>query len=152
MDKFNKPPPPHNVVVRWKARGAIIAISVLAIIVAAVAIGLAGFAISHNNNESGPRLLYISGPLPSTPFVTYIDQAAAPLAMTIPLGGFAAGNVYRIWSRTAQPHTLTLQGGATWDGVKTVATWSGAIGDGLVFEFLDSTKVGLHTVKGVVFS
>jgi len=49
------------------------------------------------------------------------------------------------------PHTLTLLGGATWDGTNTVATF-GEVGDTIIGYTLDGGNVQIIVNKGVVLS
>ena len=69
--------------------------------------------------------------------------------------GSRIGRVYRVWSRSAQPHTVRITSGAlatTWDGTSTLATFGGAIGDGFVFEVISKTQTVLLSVNNVVFT
>ena len=145
---------PPRQVQGWIWHGATLAAAILAVIIAVVAIVLGGLAYTNVSRFTGEVSIHSSGALPDSPFPIYLNQAAAPLAMLLPIDlGNRVGNVYRVWSKTAQPHTLTIaSGGATWDGTNRVATFGGAIGDGLVFEVIDATKVVVWTSINVAFS
>jgi len=140
---------------RWIWHGATLAAAVLAVLISIAAAVLGGLAFTNVNYHNGETLIHTPGALPATPYPIYLNQAAAPLGMILPstLDG-RVGNVYRVWSLTAQPHTISIAagGGITWDGVNTVATFGGAIGDGLVFEVIAKNKVVVLSVINVAFS
>lgn len=138
----------------WIWHGATLAAAILAVLISVAAIVLGALAYNNVSRFTGEVLIHSSGTLPDSPFPIYLNQAAAPLAMLLPIDlGNRVGNVYRVWSRTAQSHTVTLAaGGPTWDGTNRVATFGGAIGDGLVFEVIDTTRVVVWTSINVAFS
>lgn len=75
--------------------------------------------------------------------------ATSPLAMTLPVD-LTPGRVYHVWSTTAVAHTITST--TPWDGVNSVVTLGGAIGDGLVFAVTDSNRIVIETSKNIVLS
>jgi len=79
---------------------------------------------------------------------------AAVLAMTLSDADIAAmsGREFAIYSETANAHTITLSGSATWDGTNQIATLGGAIGDGLSFRVLPSGALTVTSTTNVVFS
>lgn len=126
----------------------------LAGVVAALVVSVLAYQDAGNPQSATTHL--ISRVLPVTPFAHYLDATDAPLAMLLEndLSG-RVGHVYRVWSRSAQPHTVTIQAGGhnpTWDGTSKTATFGGAIGDGFVFEVVDKNKVVLVAVNNVVFA
>lgn len=135
-------------------RTAIFALSILCVAAAIAAIVVAVLAYTNYQNFSAPASVLGSGPLPNAPYAFYIDSAGAAAALVLPndLSGYV-GNIYRVWSRTSQPHTLTLYGmGTTFDGTTRVATFGGAIGDGLVFEVIAPNRAVVIASVNVVFT
>ena len=148
----NKPPPEEQQV--WIWRGAILGAAIIGVLAGITGCIVGGIAISNSNNFNSYAAIVYSGPLPETPYAIYLDQAAIPLQMTLP-GDLTSrvGNVYRVWSRTTQPHSIVFPTGVgtTWNGVHTKAVWSGAIGNGLVFEVIGPNRVGVVAAVGVSF-
>ena len=76
--------------------------------------------------------------------------------MTLPNDlGHLVGIRFRVWSRTAQPHTIRIAAGGlnpTFDGTNKLATFGGAIGDGFVFEVIDRNRIVVEPVRNVVFT
>jgi hypothetical protein len=135
-------------------RTAIFALSILCVAATIAAIVVAALAYTNYQNFSAPASVMGSGPLPNAPYVYYIDSAGAAAALVLPndLSGYV-GNIYRVWSRTAQPHTVTLYGmGTTFDGTTRVATFGGAIGDGLMFEVIAPNRAVVIASINVVFT
>ena len=98
-----------------------------------------------------------SATIPAKTFTSSLDSTAAPLGMSMlnDLTDYVSGNVYAIYSNTAQPHTVTLIDGVlatTWDGVNTVATFGGAVGDGITFRVISSTNIVIENIINVSFS
>lgn len=134
-------------------RTATFAAVILAVIVAGIAIGFGIAAYSYYGYFNSPSLISYGGPLPVTPYVFYITASGSPAALTLPnnLANYV-GNVYRIWSLTNQPHTITIQGmGSTFNGAATVATFGGAIGDGFVFEVISANFIRVIQAVNVIF-
>ena len=140
---------------QWIWRSAIFAAALVGVIAGVVGSAVGGLALNGYNNQIQPLQLYVSGVLPTTPFPIYLNSAGGPMSMTMPadLSPYI-GTIYRVWSKTAQPHTIVITAGmgATWDGSATVATFGGAIGDGIVFEVISSNRVAVISVNNVVFS
>lgn len=139
---------------QWIWRGAVIAAAILAVLISVLAAVLGGLAYTNVGKFTGEVLISQSGPLPDSPFPIYINQAATAVNLELPIDlENRVGNVYRVWSRTAQPHTLRIAAmGATWDGANRVATFAGGIGDGLVFEVTAPNRIVVWTVNNVIFS
>jgi len=139
---------------QWVWRGAVIAAAILAVLISIVGATLGGLAYTNVGRFTGEHLIHSSGPLPESPYPLYLNQAALPLNLELPIDlSNRVGNVYRVWSLTAQPHTLTIAAsGATWDGANRVATFGGAIGDGLVFEVTAANRIVVWTVNNVIFT
>ena len=93
-----------------------------------------------------------AGPLQTGVKEQYIEVAAAA-AMTLP-GDLSAyiNQIICLTSKTAFAHTLTLGAGATFDGVNTVATLGGAVGDGFCFQVFSSTQVQIRSLLNVAFA
>lgn len=139
----------------WLWRGAIFAAAVLGVLAGITGCILGGLALGRVNHFNAPGIIHQSGVLPASPEPLYLDQAAAPLQMTLPSNlADRVGNVYRVWSRTDQPHTLQIAAGTgtTWDGTNFKATLGGAKGDGLVFEVVAPNQIVVHLVRNTVFS
>lgn len=139
----------------WIWRGAVLAAAALAVIAGVLGCILGGIAFSTDSHFNHPHRIRVSGEIGSTPYVIHLDQATSPLAMTLPTElSSRVGNVYRIWSLTAQPHTITIGGGTgtTWDGTNTVATFGGSAGDGFVYEIISPNKIVIWSVTNVAFS
>jgi hypothetical protein len=134
-------------------RSATFAAAILAVIVAALGAGFGIAAYSYYGYFNNYLSIRGSGLLPTTPYVFYVDSSAIPAAMILPnnLAPYV-GNVYRVWSRTSQAHTITIQGlGSTFNGGATTATFGGAIGDGLEFEVISANFIRVISAVNVVF-
>lgn len=84
------------------------------------------------------------GVLPDSPYAMYLDAPMAPLSMTLPIDLTPRiGVVYRVWARTAHPHTVQTPLG--------LATFGGARGDGFVFEVIARDLIVVHVVNNVIF-
>lgn len=136
----------------WIWRGAILAAAVVGVLAGVVGCIVGGIAISNTNNFNSYLPVYASRAIPVTPYAIYLDQAALPVQLTLPYDlTNRIGNIYRIWSRSEQPHFIDMVQ-MTWDGVNNRAVFGGAIGDGLVFEVISPTRVALLSVVNVHFS
>jgi len=129
----------------------------VAIIISLVAIGLAIATFVGLSNVTAAQSYVTSGPIRPSPYTIFLDSTAAPIAMTLPndLSSYNVGEEYTVLSRSAQPHTITIEAGAlgtTWDGVNKVATFGGAKGDGLIFHVLAKDLVQVTFVNNVAFS
>lgn len=131
----------------WIWHGATLAAAILAVLISIVGAALGGLAYTEVVKFSGETLIYSSGTLPSSPYPIYLNQAAFALAMVMPtdLSGLV-GNVYRVWSLTAQPHTVTIP------STNQIATLGGAIGDGFVFEVISANRIVVWNAINVVFN
>lgn len=141
---------------QWKTTGLVTATAIVAIIISLVALCFNIYSYVHIKYvESGQRF-QISGEVQPTPYTAYLDSTAAPIAMTLPNDLTPYIGVERsIISRTAQPHTVTIAAGplsTTWDGVNTVATFGGAIGDAIHFRVIDASHIVVWVPKNVAFS
>lgn len=134
---------------RWSY--ATFALAVLAILGVVVSCGLAGYVFSI---QPGSATLTVSGVLPATPYTFLINSAANPITIQMPgnLNGYGTATSYAIWSLTTQQHVIQLGLGATFDGTNSRATFGGAIGDGIVFQVISSSRVAVISVNNVVFS
>jgi len=149
LDGFTKAELKDRVQTQWKYRGFTLATSVLAIMFGIAAIVLGALAYSYLQYDIAPAFVRGSGPIPPTPYVFYVDAGSAA-AMVLPndLSAYV-GKVIRIWSRTSQAHTLTIDGfGSTFDGLGNTVQFGGAIGDGVVFEVILPNLVVTHILKG----
>lgn len=132
---------------------AIIALSVLSVIIAAVALLLAGLQYNQVYYWTDPQSISHSQAMPNSPYAFYVGGSSIALNLAIPtsLTGYI-GKVYRVWSIDAgHAHTVT-SGSATFDGGSHTATFGGAIGDGFVFEVISDTRIAIISVYNVVFS
>lgn len=93
-----------------------------------------------------------AGPLQVGTETQYINIAAVA-AMTLP-GDLSSylNNKICVISKTAFAHTITMAAGATWDGANTIATFGGAVGDGICFHVFSSTQVQVQHVTNIGFS
>ena len=135
-------------------RSILISCGAFSLLIAVVFAILAGLAYHYSTQFNSPLSIYVNQQMPVTPYGIHIGGSALPVGLTLPndLTPYI-GNIYRIWSISPQAHTLTIQGtGSTFDGVTTVATFGGAIGDGLMFEVLQANRIVLISVNGVTFS
>lgn len=117
---------------------------------------VASQAYKNANHVQSAQFYQSSGVLDQTPFAHYLDSTGSAMAMVLEndVSG-RVGRIYRIWSRSARAHTVTILNGArstTWDGVNKKATFGGSIGDGFVFEVIDKDKIAVLSVTNVVFS
>ena len=135
------------------ARNIVIAVAVFSLIISVVAVVLAGIAYSY---IFSPSNISVSQPFPTSPNPIYITSAANPITLILPNDMTPyVGNVYRVWSETAQPHTVSISAGtltSTFTGGATLATFGGAIGEGFVFEVISSSRAVIWTVNGVTFT
>lgn len=137
---------------RYK-NNAIIALSVLAIVVALIAILLNGLQYTEVYNATTPKYVSTSQPMTSTPYAFYMGGANVPLNLQIPndLSTYV-GKVYRVWAiDVGHQHTVS-SGTATFDGFSKLATFGGAIGDGFVFEVISTNRIAIISATNVVFS
>ena len=124
------------------------------VVVAIIASILGYTAWSSVNKFNQPVVVYTSQMLQPSPYAIYIDASGAPATLTLPavLDGYF-GNVYRIYSNTAQMHVVRISaGGATFDGGTRTATFGGDIRDGFEFEVTSGTIANVKSIKNVVFS
>lgn len=132
---------------------ALIVLCVLAA-TAAIVMGVLGYQYGAADNSA--VVVRLSTVLPSSPNAILLDSASVPLSMTLPNDlSHLVGLRFRVWSITAQPHTIRIATGAytsTWDGSNKLATFGGAIGDGLVFEVIARDRIVAEPVRNVVFS
>jgi hypothetical protein len=119
-----------------------IAILSLAFAVLGFAFGLFGYLTAQHSVSVASIMR--NGVLPDTPYAQYLDAPMAPLELSLPTDLTPRiGVVYRIWARTAFPHTVRTPLG--------VATFGGARGDGFVFEVLARDLIVVHAVNNVIF-
>lgn len=126
----------------------------LAVLVVASAV-LGGLALNYSMYTTRFHRYTVDGSIDNSPFAIYLD-ATTPLAMTLPndLTNYV-GRTFTVVSQSAQAHTVTLSAGTlspTWDGTNTVATFGGAIGDGVTFHVFDRDKITVISNTNVVFS
>ena len=160
-------PPPRSVPVRqenWlvdiqnnrRWLRIVVATVVLSLLVSVAALVLAVLAYQDAQAVQSSQVHLISRPLPSSPYAHYLAATDAPLTMTLENDLIGrVGKVFRIWSRSAQPHVVQIVVGGqnpTFDGSSKTATFGGAIGDGFTFEVIDRNKIALVSVTNVVFS
>lgn len=132
------------------------ALIVLSVLAAGAALGVGVYAYYAATNANSAATIKAGGVLPSSPYSVYLDSPSIPLAMILPntLEG-RVGKVYRVWSSSAQAHTIQIDAGnqdPTFDGTSTLATFGGAIGDGFVYEVIAPNRIVLISVNNVVFS
>ncbi len=135
-------------------RNILISIAVFALIIAIPFAVLAGLAYTGTNQFTSPLAIYVAQQMPVAPYIIHIGGSSIPVALTLPndLTPYI-GKIYRIWSVSPQIHTVSIQGtGTTYDGVTTVATFGGAVGDGFVFEVLQANRIVLISTNGVTFT
>ena len=141
---------------KWNMAGCVFATSIVAILAALAALGLGIYVFVGLGYVTSAESLSASGPIRPTPYAFHLDASAAAIAMTLPNDLSAhVGRTYAIYSRTAQPHTVTIDAGTlatTWDGANTVATFGGAKGDGLTFRVLAKDLITVVSTKNVAFS
>lgn len=149
---------PHHPASPWWGRwwsSCAMGTLVLFAVVAAAALGVAIWGAVVAQYATSAHLHTASGELPRSPF-THLLGSAAPLAMTLPndLTPYL-GREFHVYAVTAQAHTITIQGGAltsTWDGTNTVATFGGAVGDGVTFVVIAADRVEITHNNNVVLS
>jgi hypothetical protein len=136
----------------WKTAAIAATIVAVGISIAAICFGYWGWTGFNNFNQ--PTSIYVSQFLPPTPYPFYIEGSGMVLVLTLPSDLSAyRGNIYRIYSNTAQSHIVQIaSGGAKFDGITTTATFGGQIGDGFDFELITSKFVNVKFVKNVIFS
>lgn len=137
--------------------GLVIALSIVCVCIsiAAIVCGVLGWRAGSFMSSSTTHLS--SGPLPLSPSAHYLASTDGPLAMTIEndLSGRGAGTIYRIYSTTAQPHTVVILAGVentNFKGNLKTATFGGAIGDGFTFEVTSKNTMAIGPVTNVQFT
>ena len=134
-------------------RNILIAIAALSLIVSVVAVVVAVLAYQK---YLVPITLSVSQAVPSGNNAVYIDSAVNPIGLTLANDMRPyVGKVYRIWSLTAQAHTVSITTGqsvSTFTGGTRIATFGGAIGDGFVFEVISANHAVVISSTNVVFS
>jgi len=135
---------------------AIVALSIIAVIAAIVAIYFGAIATNGVARLETAQSYLTSGVIRHAPYAAHLDSSAAPLGMTLPndLSDYI-GKQYAVYSTTAQPHTITIDGGVlttTWDGVNTIATFGGAVADGLTFRVIAKNRIAILPPTNVAFS
>ena len=140
----------------YRCVSIIVAAFILCLCATVTSVVIASISIGKSDNDQSSKTYLTSGLLDQTPFSHYLDSTGTHLAMNLENDlSVRVGRIYRIWSRSAQPHTVTILNGAqtsTWDGVNKKATFGGSIGDGFVFEIIDKNKIAVISVTNVVFS
>ncbi|MDB9801158.1 hypothetical protein OAB94_02150 [Flavobacteriaceae bacterium] len=136
--------------------GALCALSILSIAAAIIALAIGILAYGGVGNNITARSYTASGEIAIKPYTAHLDSSAAPIAMTLPndLTPYI-GMVRAIYTTTAQPHTVTIQSGtyvSTWDGINTVATFGGAIGDGLTYRVISKNRITILPPTNIVFT
>lgn len=134
----------------------LIGISVFILILSVCALIFAAFQYYAVEDITGVYITQANGVIPSHPFTTHLSAAAVAQLMTLPndLSPYIGGPGFTVFSTTAQIHTITIQSGvlsSTWDGVNTVATFGGAVGDGLKFDVISKNRI-VATPINVAFS
>ena len=135
---------------RYK-NNAIVALSVFAILISAVAVLLTGLQYTSVYYWTTVSYVQSSQPMTVSPFAFYIGGANIPLNLQIPndLTNYV-GKVYRVWAVDAgHAHTVT-SGTATFDMVGSkVMTFGGAIGDGFMFEVISPNRIVIISATNV---
>lgn len=125
-------------------------------IVAVAALVVGAIALGFSTRDAQVTIHIKSQEIPISPFGHHLDGKGAPLAMTLPndLSNYI-GITLNVYALDAQPHTITIDSGtltSTWDGANTVATFGGAIGDGITFRVLSKNMITVQFTKNIVFS
>jgi len=124
---------------------AVVAVSVVAIILSVVASG-AGSA------HFGTHVYKISGDVLNAPFGQSLNGNGGVLAMTMPDTTDFYHRTFAMTDISGGAHTFTLPGGVTFDGGFTVATFNGVAGSTLVYRRVSATRVVVVSSDGVAFS
>ncbi len=139
---------------KQKYKGAaIIGLSVFALVCAGIALLLAGLQYGEVNSHVYPYYVKASMPMPPSPYAFYLGKdsgATIELTLSSDLSSYV-GKVYRVWSLSDKPHRV-ISGSATFDGGNHIATFGGAIGDGMVFEVISGTRIAMISSTGVTLS
>lgn len=133
---------------------AIIGLLVFATVaIAGIALLLAGLQYGEVNSHVYPYYVKTSIAMPPSPYAFYLGKdsgATIELTLSSDLSSYV-GKVYRVWSLSDKPHRV-ISGSATFDGGNHIATFSGAIGDGMVFEVISDTRIAMISSTGVTLS
>ena len=125
-------------------------------ILAVIGIGiLAGIALNSARYKDTISSYTQSGVIQNTPYKIRLD-GTSPLLMTFPndLTPYV-GATYVITAGTAQAHTVTITAGSlstTYDGVSTIATLGGSVGDGFMIEVIAPNRIVILSNINTVFS
>ena len=137
----------------WSNLSAGIAIFVFLAVIGCYVFGV--FTLNNSRYKDTLASYTTSGEIKNTPYKIRLD-GAAPLAMTLPndLSAYVAVT-YSIFAGTAQAHTITIPAGTystTFDGTNTIATFGGAVGDGIMIEVIGKDKIVIISNTNVAFS
>jgi hypothetical protein len=118
---------------------------------AAADVHQAGVTINTLKTLNMAATNYTTGATAVTPkgFAT-ITGAAAITALTLAAG--APGDIFGIYSRTAYAHVITAGAGITFNGTHAIATFSGAVNDGMLLICISTTLWVVLTKTGITFS
>lgn len=136
---------------QYKTRTYLVLLCSVSILLCCASAYVLWFSIQARNEAFNSATVFshvASGQLLLEPYMQTL-AATSPLAMTLPVD-LTPGRVYHVWSTTAVAHTITST--TPWDGVNSVVTLGGAIGDGLVFAVTDSNRIVIETSKNIVLS
>lgn len=125
------------------------------VVLAGTALLLAGLQYGEVNNHTSPKYIYSDMNMPSSPYALYLGKdSTVTVDLTISASDISnyIGKVYRVWSLSNKPHTITCGMGITFDGVNSKATFGTDIGDGIVFEVISITRIAVISVSGITFS
>ena len=137
----------------WSNCAAGTAIFAILLVIGSCVLG--GIALSAARYKDTIASYTQSGVISSTPYKIRLDGLSA-LSMTFPndLTPYL-GATYVISAGTAQAHTVTISAGSistTYDGVSTIATLGGAIGDGFMVEVISRDRMVILSNTNTAFS
>lgn len=128
---------------------------ILAVVLSCAGLGLAGVGFAYSMYGITQKEFIANAVVENNPLNIAVAGAGA-LTLSLPNNlATYRGRVYTIYATTAHAHKVQITAGTlttTWDGVNTVATFGGAIGDGLTFVVIDVDQIAVISSTNVVFS
>ncbi len=141
----------------WSTAATVMSIFGLVLVSLAAVTGLVLGAIAVRNTNEGyigvpSRTTTANGALVPDRLVHYLAGTGVR-AITLSEDELVSliNKEVAIYSTTAQLHTITLSGGATWSGgTTTIATWPATVDTGLTFRVISATSIAVTSNVGPV--
>lgn len=135
---------------------ALIGISIIILLLSIFMIIYSAFTYYTVQDLTVVDVIQNNGIISAKPYTKHFVAASIPILRTLPndLSDYI-GAEYTIISTTAQSHKITISSGSlstTWDGVNTVLTFGGSIGDGLKFNVISKNRIVITSPINIALS